>query len=301
MKNKISIVVPVYNVEQYLDKCLRSILDQTHENLEVIVVNDGSKDSSPEIISSFLSDSRILYINQENAGVTAARNRGIEAATGDFLGFVDSDDWIEPETYETLLDALLSTKSDMSVCNYNLIYDDRVELCYSKDTNEEVSIDEDVYGFFSRFCVRPKPNNYIWTKLFKTKTVKESGVRFENYKLGDDTLFYFKLLPHIHKAKFVEKGFYNYLQRANSNVYTVAKKANLAEVYADTFDALANYYADNAFVSFLECLPIHAWSRLRSVYFYSRLADMGEDEIFESIMTGFKGRRIADYLTGAKS
>ena len=298
LKNSVSIIVPVYNVGRYIDKCLQSILSQTYKNIEIIIVNDGSKDDSGEIIAKYASDDRIVYIEQDNAGVSAARNRGIQAATGEYLGFVDSDDYIEPEMYEKLLDALLSADADMAVCNYNLIYDDHAEKQYSKMRGETVKIYNDVYGYFCKYCTCPKPNNYIWTKLYKTGIVKKSGVRFENFKLGDDTLFYFKLLPHIRKAVFIDDGLYNYLQRTDSNVYTAAQKVNLAKVYADAFDSLADYYRVNAFSEFLDCLPIHAYSRLRSVFFYSRLAGMDDAEITESLITGFRGRKIADYLTG---
>jgi len=277
-----------------------SILSQTYENLEVIVVNDGATDDSGEIAKKYCTDKRIVYIKQENAGVSAARNNGIAAATGDYIGFVDSDDFLEPQMYEKLLNALLKSNADMAVCDYNLVYDDRVVNNYSMTRNESAEIYQDVYGYFSKYCARPKPNNYIWTRIYKADIVKSSNVIFENYKLGDDTLFNFKLLPHIKKVTFIEGGYYNYLQRLNSNVYTVAKNNNLAEVYADTFDALAEYYETNRHDDFLPCLPIHAFTRLRSIFFYSRLAGIPELEIKEVIQTTFENRAIGDYLTGTK-
>ena len=300
MQNKISIIVPIYNVSQYLDKCISSMLSQTHDNIEVILINDGSTDESPSIIAKYQFDKRVVCFNQENAGVSAARNRGIEAATGDFIGFVDSDDFIENEMYERLLDAQVFDDADMSVCNYNLVYDDgQVEYKYSKMRDETAYVYQDVYGYFSKYCARPKPNNYIWTRLYKAEIIKNSNVRFENFRLADDTLFNFKLMPYIRKVAFIDEGHYNYLQRNNSNVYTAAKKCNLAQVYADSFDALLNHYKScPAFEPFLECMPLHAFTRLRSVYFYSRLAKMTEAEIAQSIDSGFAGRAIAGYLTG---
>ena len=299
MQHKISVIVPVYNVCQYLDKCISSICSQTHSNIEVILINDGSTDESQSIMAKYQSDRRVVCIHQDNAGVSPARNRGIETATGDYIGFVDSDDYIEKKMFEKLLSALLSADADMSVCNYNLVYDKNVVYKYTKMQNETADVYQDVYGYFSKHCARPKPNNYIWTRLYKADIIRNSNVRFENYRLADDTLFNFKLLPYIRKVAFVDDSFYNYVQRDNSNVYTVAKKCNLAREYADSFDSLLNHYKSNiTFEPFLECMPLHAFTRLRSVYFYSRLAKMTEAEIAQSIESGFAGRTIDKYLTG---
>jgi glycosyltransferase involved in cell wall biosynthesis len=301
MHDLISVVIPCYNVEKHVAKCIESVLGQTYRKLEVIVVNDGSTDGTADILKRYLSDGRFRYTERTNAGVSAARNAGIDAAEGEYLAFADSDDYLEPEMYEKLRDALTRTDADTAVCDYNVVYEGgRADRRYSRMRDETADICGDVYGYFAKNCARPRPNNYIWTRLYKTELVKRSGVRFENHRLGDDTLFNFKLLPHLRRVAFVSGGLYNYFQRSDSNVYTVANRANLAEVYADTFDALAEYYGENGREAFLEVLPIHAFTRLRSVFFYSRLAGMGEDAILESVRTGFRGREIAKYLTGAE-
>ena len=298
MKSKISVIIPCYNVEQYIDKCLESVLLQTFGDIEVIIVNDGSTDGNADIIKRYIADKRVKYIEQKNAGVSAARNAGIAAATAELLTFVDSDDYLEPDMYEKLYAALVDADADVAVCNYNLVYDDRTVRQYSRMYKQVVNVQDDVYGYFAKFCACPKPNNYIWTRLYRADIIKNSGVRFEHFKLGDDTLFNFKLLPHINTVAFIPDGLYNYFQRENSNVYTAAGKGNLAAVYADTFQSLADYYRDNNFSAFLEVLPIHAFTRLRSVFFYSRLAGLSEDAIIESIRTGFYSRDIARHLTG---
>ena len=300
MGDMISVIIPAYNVEEYIDKCLLSVLSQTYNNLEVIVINDGSTDDTAAIVKRYVTDPRLKLIDQQNAGVSAARNAGIAEASGKLLAFVDSDDYLETLMYERLHAELIGTGADMAVCNYNLIYDNRVDRQYSRVFRGLADVSEDVYSYFCKYCACPKPNNYIWTRLYITDIVKESGVRFENYKLGDDTLFNFKLLPHIRQTVFLEDGLYNYYQRSNSNVYTVANKGNLAETYADTFDALADYYTLNGFDEFLNVMPIHAFTRLRSVFFYSRLAGMSEGEIVSSIISGFANRNIAEYLTGTQ-
>jgi len=294
VSNIISVVIPAYNVEKYIDKCLTSLFSQTFRELEVIVVNDGSTDGTADTISKFSSDSRLKYIEQKNAGVTAARNNGINAASGYYLGFVDSDDYLELDMYEKLYSALNKAGADAAACDYNLIYDDHTDFKYSNMRDE--IIDVTAPDYFFKYCACSKPNNYIWTRLYKTDIVKKSGVMFENFKLGDDTLFGFKLLPYLKRIANISGGFYNYLQRSNSNVYTVAKRNNLASVYADTFQALIDYYKSNGFHSFLEAMPVHAYTRLRSIIFYSRLAEMDEPEIVKNIEDGFNNREIVKYL-----
>ena len=294
MNKMISVVIPAYNVEQYIEKCMDSVLCQTYRDLEVIVVDDGSTDNSAKLIEKYISDKRVKYINQENAGVSAARNNGIKASTGEFLTFVDSDDYLELDMYEKLYSALSETDADVAVCDYNLIYDDHIDYNYSKISDETVKVSSPDYFF--KYCACDKPNNYIWTRLYKSSIVKKSGVFFENYKLADDTLFNFKLIPWLIKIAHISSGSYNYLQRPNSNVYTVAVKNNLAKIYADTFQGLIDYYAMNGFSDYLEAMPIHAYTRLRSVVFYSRLAKLSESEIIHSIKDGFHKREITDYL-----
>lgn len=296
----ISVIIPCYNLAGYTRKCMDSILHQTYRNLEVIAIDDGSTDQTPEILAEYArKDKRVIFQRQENAGAGAASNLGIEIAKGDFIAFVDNDDWIEADMYEKLYNALIFNRADMAVCNFNLIYEDHTDYCYSTIHNETVSVRDDVYNYFCRFCACPKPNNYVWTRLYRADIVKKTNIRYEEFRLGADTLFNFKLLPYIKRVTFVKDGLYNYVQRNSSSVYTIAKKQNIAKVYADGFEALADYYISNKLTDFCRVLQIHAYTRLRSIFFYSRLAGLSDDEIAANLKDAFKGRKIYDYLTGA--
>lgn len=299
-RDKVSIIIPVYNAAGYLDKCIESVLSQTHSDLDVIIVNDGSTDTSADVISKYLSDSRVVYIEQENAGVSAALNRGMDCASGEFITFIGNDDYLEPEMYEKMLHALKTEDADMSVCDFNLVYEDGrdKQAKYSKLKNETIDLKNDLYRYFTKCCVNPRSNNYVWSRLYKTEIIKKSKVRFEKLSIGEDTLFNFKLLAHTNKVVLIENGFYNYLQRAGSVVHNVAKKQALAKTYADQFDLIADYYKNNHCEQLIECLPVIAFTRMRSVFFYSRLSGMSNDEIVKSISDDFSGRQIADYLTG---
>ncbi|MCL2048517.1 MAG: glycosyltransferase [Defluviitaleaceae bacterium] len=300
LKDVISIIIPVYNASAYLDKCIMSILGQTYSNFELIIVNDGSTDNSAEVISKYLTDSRVKYIEQQNAGAVGALNTGMKNADGEYITYVGNDDYIEPNMYETMLNALKSTNADVAVCDFNLVYEDGRENKnkYSKTKNEVMDLSEDLCRYFVKCCVNPQSNNYIWSRLYKTELIKNSGICFEKIPIGEDTLFNFKLLVHIDRVVFLENGFYNYFQRSSSVVHTIAKKQSLSKFYAEQFELLCDYYKNFGNEALLEMLPILAFTRLRSVFFYSRLSGMGDDEILEGIAEDFVGKQIGNYITG---
>ena len=125
----ISIIVPVYNVEKYLEKCVNSIVNQTYKNLEIILVDDGATDSSGKLCDKLAKiDNRIKVYHKENGGLSDARNYGVERATGDYIGFVDSDDYIDSEMYGKLYEAIKKENVDVAECNLKIIYPDREEL-----------------------------------------------------------------------------------------------------------------------------------------------------------------------------
>ena len=119
---KISVIIPVYNTESYLSRCLDSVLSNTYENLEVICVNDGSTDNSINILDNYkFSDERVIVINQKNSGVSAARNAGLNVATGEYIAFIDSDDWVHTQYFEILLFAMSCNDSDVAACQYSQV------------------------------------------------------------------------------------------------------------------------------------------------------------------------------------
>ena len=133
MKPLVSIIIPVYQVEKYLDKCIASVVGQTYQNLQIILVDDGSTDRSPAICDNWKEqDSRITVIHQPNGGLSRARNAGLKIATGEFVGLVDSDDWIEPLMIETLLSALQETAADIAVGGFEGFAEDSKSITYVK-------------------------------------------------------------------------------------------------------------------------------------------------------------------------
>ena len=128
----VSVIIPAYNIEDYIGRCLDSIISQTYKNLEIIVVDDGSRDHTGEILDNYAKkDRRIKVIHKENGGVSSARNKGIEAAEGDYIGFIDGDDLIESEMYKTLVDLLEEENADIAHCGYQMVFPDRVDYYHN--------------------------------------------------------------------------------------------------------------------------------------------------------------------------
>lgn len=299
MNPKISVVIPCYNGAEYIEKCLKSIINQSYTNLEIILVNDGSTDNTEEIVSVFLGDSRIKYIKQENGGEAEARNTGIRASEGEYIGFVDADDYIDPQMYDKLYKAIKNNNADIAVCNYNQIYDDAtVKGCYSTMSGACFDIQDDVLSYWVKVCAAAHPNNYVWSRLYKKELIINSGITFEKFIHSADTLFNFKLLPFVNKCVLVNEGLYNYVQRQGSGIHTVAVKRNIAELYSDTFQALADYYNDNNYDKFKCVLPIHAYTRLKNIFFYSHLAGIPDEEIIKNVAESWKDKDIFRYFLG---
>ncbi|OFI47922.1 hypothetical protein BG262_07985 [Floricoccus penangensis] len=205
-KSKISIIIPVYNAEKYIIRCIDSIQNQTYSNLEIIIVNDGSTDSSYELCKEkYSSDDRIILINQENKGVTAARNTGIENSTGDYIGFVDSDDWIEENMYVTMYDAIINNSADICACSAKRI---------SKDGTIPIKLKDELYTeplkpymtFDLMYC--------YWNKLYKSNLIKNH--EFIDLKVGEDALNNLQIIKDTRKVVTISECLYNYFQNETS-------------------------------------------------------------------------------------
>ena len=207
----ISIIVPVYNVEQYLEKCVDSIINQKYKNLEIILVDDGATDSSGKLCDELAKiDNRIKVYHKENGGLSDARNYGVERATGDYIGFVDSDDYIDSEMYEELYEAIKKENVDVVECNLKIIYPDRVELFteqkyYNVYTKQEY-LEEylKIEKIFGSACVR----------LIKSDIAKK--LKFPVGKLYEDTYYAYDLINVADSYVIMEAPYYNYLMRENS-------------------------------------------------------------------------------------
>ena len=213
----ISVIIPVFNVEAHLEKCLRSVLSNTYQDLEVICVNDGSTDASPEILHRLRDrDPRIRVIDQENRGLPEARNTGLDVAAGDYIAFIDSDDWVHPRYFESMLRCMESQAADMVVCG-----------CRTFDPGEELTVDPELEPRYRRLTARELygscyyARHMIWARLIRRRDAEK--LRFPpEVKAMEDTLYNLRLLssyPHP-VVFFTEEPLYFYLQRPGSLVRT---------------------------------------------------------------------------------
>ena len=164
----ISVIVPVYNAEKYIEKCVASIRAQTYRNLEIILVDDGSCDRSGELCEAFaLEDSRIVVIRKENGGVASARNAGLDAMHGDYVGFVDADDWIDPEIYEVLLQRMIAENAQISCCGTAIVTGEKITGYFNPDMDVQFTVGgADAQSELIRCsCI----TNAMWDKLYSAE------------------------------------------------------------------------------------------------------------------------------------
>lgn len=212
MKQLISVIIPAYNIEQYIERCLESVCGQTYSRLEIIVIDDGSTDGTGNIIDELAKkDSRIITIHKENGGVSAARNTGLDIAKGDYIGFVDGDDIIESDMYELLLRNALKYQADISHCGYQMVFPNRVDHYYNTGEVRIQNQYEGVYDLIKADKVEPG----LWNKLYKRELV--SAHRLDNkIKINEDLLYNYILFKEAKISVFEDVSKYHYMIRSNS-------------------------------------------------------------------------------------
>lgn len=220
MKPEISIIVPVYNVESYLVRCIDSILNQSFRNFELILVNDGSTDDSLNICKKYLNiDKRIKLISQANKGLSAARNTGLKYASGDYICFVDSDDFVEKDYLLLLLKSIEKYNSDISMCEYYLTNDKGKQYSVEK-FNEPQNIitlsGKEVFSYF--YKDNYVPNVVAWNKIYKKRLF--DSVKYDEGYYYEDELIALPLFYEVRKVSLVRTPLYNYVQRQNSIIHT---------------------------------------------------------------------------------
>ena len=210
----ISVIVPVYNLEKHIENTVKSIREQTYHNLEIIVVDDGSFDATSQIIDRIAQeDSRVKVIHKENGGVTRARFRGIEVATGEWIGFVDGDDYIEPEMFEVLLNNAYKYDADISHCGYQMVFPNRIDYYYN--TGRLVLQDNatGLYDLLQGSFVEPGLCNKLFNKTLLHSLLHKMNL---DIKINEDLLMNFYLFKEANKSVFLDKSFYHYQVRSNS-------------------------------------------------------------------------------------
>ncbi len=224
---KVSVIIPVYNVEKYLPKCLDSMVNQTLKDIEIIVVNDGSPDNSEKIIKEYLKkDKRIIYLKKENGGQGSARNLGIKKAKGEFLCFVDSDDYIELNMLELLYDKAINEESDIVISNYNKVIGNNKQECSFFDTLGQNNIESYILNMGSP-----------WGKIIRKDIITNNNLFFPEGIIYEDYAVVPLYALFANKISYVDIPLYNYLIREGS---TMTQKFN--EKFYDIISATDYLY-----------------------------------------------------------
>lgn len=228
---KVSVIVPVYNVEKYLERCLKSLVTQTLSDIEIITVDDGSQDNSKKIIEKYIKiyPDKIKYLYKKNGGLSSARNFGIPYAKSEYIAFLDSDDYIEPTMYEEMYNIAKKENSDMVECDFIWEYPDKQKYDCGQIYNSKNEALE-------------KARVVAWNKLIKRDILEKEKIEFPYGLRYEDVEFFYKLLPSLNKISFVKKFFIHYVQRDNSIVNTQNSKT--MDIFI-VLDNVIDYYKKN--------------------------------------------------------
>lgn len=237
----VSVIVPMYNVKKYIKKCLESLTNQTLKDIEIIVVDDGSTDISAEIVKRYKKEhENIKYYKKENGGLSDARNYGMKYATGTYIAFLDSDDYIDENTYKVMYEKAKKEDSDMVECNFYWVYDKEMK----KDIGEK---------YYTKKEMLEKARVVAWNKLYKREIIEKTNTQFPKGLQYEDVEFFYKLIPYLDRVDFVNEPLIYYVQREKSisntqnektkdiftvleNVITYYKEKGLYEEYAEVLE-----------------------------------------------------------------
>ncbi|MCI7795125.1 MAG: glycosyltransferase, partial [Lachnospiraceae bacterium] len=255
----VSLIIPVYNAEKYLRRCLNSAMEQTWKDMEVIVVNDGSTDSSLEICREYEQmDSRFRIINKENTGVSDSRNQAITAARGEYLQFMDSDDWLTPDATEILVQTAVNQDCDLVIADFYRV--DKAVFTEKQHIRERGLLTREQ---FAEYMMQDPADYYygvLWNKLYRRKIIVDHDIHMDaNLRWCEDFLFNLQFIRHAERFAAVQAPIYYYMKRKGSLVSTDWKKANavvlkfhLLKEYKELYQSMGLYEENelkiNAFV-----------------------------------------------------
>lgn len=276
----ISIVIPVYNVEKYLPRCLESVISQSYENLEIIVVNDGSTDDSLSVCKKYeRSDSRIVVINKSNGGLSSARNIGLLKSKGKYIAFIDSDDYIAKTFIEELYKCIKNSGANIAFCNYMIVT--TLENSVEKDINEN-QVNDRVFSnkkdimnlFFNKNCDLAVP---AWNKLYFKNLFDD--ILYPDGSIYEDEATTYKLFYKSEKVAFHNSKLYYYYRRPNSITKSLLEEKNL--VVFDRLEEIVDYYNKNKEFSLEKKAKIRLLKN-GAIYYYRALKEYKSSNNFKS-------------------
>lgn len=238
----ISVIIPAYNVEDYIKRCLDSVCGQSYRDIEVLVVDDGSADSTPGICDSYADkDDRVRVIHKKNEGVAAARNTALDAAGGDMIAFADADDYYEPDMLKNLYEAMIKYDADMVCCGYREEYTDR-SYTYGTDLPDAVYDKKQAYGDY--FTMGGRMGSGCWNKLIRAGALE--GLRYKPYVMGEDVEMLCRTLDRCDKVVCIGYPGYHYIHRTDSATRAEfgPNNVNMIHIADEMLDFIKERYPD---------------------------------------------------------
>ncbi len=235
---KVSVIVPVFNVEKYVGQCLESLINQTLKDIDIIIINDGSTDNSLSICEEYArKDNRIKVYTKENGGLSSARNYALQFVSSPYIGFVDSDDWVSDNFYEVLYNSITANDCDIAATSAvrKHKHSQKYRFNYEKELVCETLLDKIRNSNVPKCC-------YVWNKLYKTELVKNNAFKENSYY--EDVLWLPEVLKQAHKMVFVPNGLYYYRANANSIVKTRQTEKKELDFY-NAQKSLIKFFDDN--------------------------------------------------------
>lgn len=230
---RLSIIVPIYNVEKYLSRCIESILNQTFKDFELILVNDGSTDNCKEICEKYKRmDSRIIVANKKNGGLSSARNLGIDISKGDYIGFVDSDDFIDVHMYEILLNTINAYDSDIVICDYYKVNEyDIKKYEKMKSNNKDIKVENiNNIDVIERIITRDIKIVVAWNKIYKRSLF--DNLRYKEGVICEDEFLAHRIFYKCNKVSIINQKLYYYIQRKGSIINSPFSSKDFDKIYA---------------------------------------------------------------------
>lgn len=285
---KISIIVPVYKVEQYLNKCVDSICNQTLQDIEIILVDDGSPDRCSEICDSYAKkDDRIKVIHKENGGLSDARNAGLEIARGEYIGFVDSDDYIHPNMFKMLFDLCENNQTLIAGCDLAYVYDGSDKVDYNSSSNEYVTSSSEFFEIM--LDVQKYLRTGVWNKIYKRELF--ASVRFPKGKLFEDVGTMYKLIFQVDKVSYISVPGYYYLKQREGAItngtYSI-KEYDRLEMNGNMVDYIRQHHPEllNTAIGYraVNCNLSILNSMIKSEYKDEHMLQMIQDDYKKNIL-----------------
>lgn len=303
----ISVVVPIYNAEKYIRRCVDSILLQTYKNLEVILVDDGSTDETPGILDDYArKDDRVRVIHKENVGHAHSRNQGLLAATGEFITFMDCDDYMHPDFMEKMYGAICEDGSDMAICSFNYVDESGNRLGWSEPElkrNAVSSIDAQK-DFLTTYNIE----GFSWNKLVRRSILTNNDLRYpENQKAFVDMFLWYRALSLCQRVSYVHDKIYDYYQMAGSVVHTIDDvkirnyRTTLSNIrnaaYENGLSAEGDYYASLRMMSQMyNQIRLDVKSGFKNKFFHKYKWDdvflINKKDTIEAINKFYEGNKI---------